>query len=323
MVAVSFYPSVWLAFEMSAELSGPFVVLVTPLDEHCEQDNDSLGRLVDYYLKSGIAGLTVLGESSEVDRLSQKERADNVRIVFERCKGKVPVVVGASHDSVQLAKDACLAAQDEGAAAVMLAPPKNQKLRDDKIFEFYSNIGDSIDIPIILQDYPDTGRPYLSPQLISRIASEVSAVKYLKLEDPPTPMKLSKVLEATKGRVKVFGALGGKGYFWELDRGAVGVMTASPTPEYLVGIWKSYLEGNRDMARDLFFCTLPLAHSYSELGLSLRKEVLVRRGVISTSKMKPPAAELDEKARREVAELLEWTEVTSKSISGIEPLRSR
>jgi len=38
------------------------------------QDAESLGRLVDYYLQSGISGLTILGESSEIEKLSAKEK---------------------------------------------------------------------------------------------------------------------------------------------------------------------------------------------------------------------------------------------------------
>jgi len=294
---------------------------VTPLDGERNQDTESLGRLVDYYLQSGIRGLTILGESSEIEKLSTKEKEENIEIVMERCRNKTPVIVGASEESVQLAKEASLAAEDNGAAAVMVAPPKNPKLRDDKVFDFYSSIGDSIRIPIVLQDYPETGRPYLSPMLIAKIAKEVPRVKYLKLEDPPTPMKLSKVVEATQGKLKIFGALGGKGYFWELERGAVGVMTASPTPEYLVGLWEKYMDKDRQAAREVFFHNLPLIHAYSEMGLSVRKEVLVARKVIKTAHLKPPAAELDEKAREEVRDLLRWTEESIQDVAGIKPLR--
>src|SRR5206468_10176037 len=38
------------------------------------QDAESLGRLVDYYLQSGISGLTILGESSEIEKLIAKEK---------------------------------------------------------------------------------------------------------------------------------------------------------------------------------------------------------------------------------------------------------
>ena len=38
------------------------------------QDAESLGRLVDYYLQSGISGLRILGESSEIEKLSAKEK---------------------------------------------------------------------------------------------------------------------------------------------------------------------------------------------------------------------------------------------------------
>ena len=44
-----------------------------PLVSERNQDAESLGRLVDYYLQSG-GGLAILGESSEIEKLSAKEK---------------------------------------------------------------------------------------------------------------------------------------------------------------------------------------------------------------------------------------------------------
>jgi len=45
-----------------------------PLVSERNQDAESLGRLIDYYLQSGISGLTILRESSELETLSAKEK---------------------------------------------------------------------------------------------------------------------------------------------------------------------------------------------------------------------------------------------------------
>jgi 4-hydroxy-tetrahydrodipicolinate synthase len=308
---------------MARSLKGLYEVLVTPLDENREQDIRSLTRLIDYCLDAGVEGLTVLGESAEVDRLSGRERVRNVAAVMKHLDGRVPIVFGASQDGTQLAVQSSLWAEERGADAVMIAPPRNTRLRDAAILDYYAAIGDAISIPIVVQDIPESNHPYMSPALIARINSEVRNAKYLKLEDPPTPIKLTKVRELVKDRMKIFGALAAKGCLWELDRGAVGIMTASPTPEYLVGIWDAHRRGDRRRASEVFFYSLPLVYAYGEVGISVRKEILKRRGIIRTSKLKTPSAELDDIARAEVGELLDWTEKKIEETSGIKPLGRR
>lgn len=307
---------------MQKELGGPFVVLVTPFDKEAKQDLGSYGRLLEYCTRAGVAGFTLLGESSEVEKLSEDEKKENVEFVMERYRDRVPLVIGSSRNDTKSAVDASVWAEEKGASAVMVAPPKNPKLREVEIFDYYSAVGDSISIPIVVQDYPATGHPIMSPQLIAKISNEVSGAEYLKLEDPPTPSKLSRVKNETKGKLKVFGALAGKASLWELDRGAVGIMTASPTPEYLVALWNAHHSGDRERAKEIFFRNLALIHSYSEAGLSVRKEILFRRGVIGSSAVRQPAIELDEKGRAEVGELLGWTEKEMLRATGISPLRA-
>ena len=62
--------------------------------------------------------------------------------------------------------------------------------------------------------------------------------KYLKLEDPPTPPKISAVRRCDRMiKIGIFGGLGGAFLFEELQgRGAVGTMTGFAYPEALVKI---------------------------------------------------------------------------------------
>jgi 4-hydroxy-tetrahydrodipicolinate synthase len=160
----------------------------------------------------------------------------------------------------------------------------------------------------------------MSPTLIGRLNREISNARYLKLEDPPTPLKLTKIREITGDRLKIFSALYGRDSFWDLVHGAVGIMTSSPTPEYLVAMYDAYVAGDRKKAFDIYLNTLPLIYYCSELGLAVRKEILVKRGVIRTSKMKLQEKELADSQKRELADVLDWVEKTVLSSSGVTPL---
>ena len=86
----------------------------------------------------------------------------------------------------------------------------------------YSHIDRATDIPIVVQDLPEQTGVHMSADFIAKMNSELENAKYLKLEDPPTPPKISAVRRASDDGIGIFGGLGGAFLFEELQRGAVG-----------------------------------------------------------------------------------------------------
>ena len=61
----------------------------------------------------------------------------------------------------------------------------------------------------------------MEPALLARIAREIPRARTIKLEDPPTPFKTSRILEQPRGlAVRIFGGLGGVFLLEELLAGA-------------------------------------------------------------------------------------------------------
>src|SRR5512141_1062634 len=88
---------------MSVSITGVFNIMATPFepgDGH-PVDLASLRRLVDFQIDKGASGLTILGVLGEAAKLTVDERQQVVDTVLETVAGRVPVVVGTSHDDVQ------------------------------------------------------------------------------------------------------------------------------------------------------------------------------------------------------------------------------
>ena len=105
-----------------------------------------------------------------------------------------------------------------------------------------------------MQDYPPISGYAMEPALLARIAREVPAARTIKLEDPPTPFKTSRILEQASGLdVRIFGGLGGVFLLEELLAGAAGAMTGFAFPAMLVRIVTLFRAGQIDEAADVFY----------------------------------------------------------------------
>lgn len=66
--------------------------MLTPFTDNNSVDYESLGKLVDWYIENGVAGLFADCQSSEMFFLSLEERVKIASFVKERAAGRVPVV---------------------------------------------------------------------------------------------------------------------------------------------------------------------------------------------------------------------------------------
>jgi 4-hydroxy-tetrahydrodipicolinate synthase len=168
-----------------------------------------------------------------------------------------------------------------------------------------------VDIEIVVQDYPPVSGYAMEPALLARIAREIPRARTIKLEDPPTPYKTSRILERSQGiEVRIFGGLGGVFLLEELMAGATGAMTGFAFPEILVQIVSLFRSGRVDEAADAFYRAVPLMRfEFQEgIGMAIRKEVLHRRGALASPGTRPPAAQLDEPTREALDRVLAWVE---------------
>ena len=290
----------------TSEFDGIHFMLPTPFRPDGEVDVGSLERCVDHAKSSGCTGVVTLGVMGEAHRLLESERDAVVSAVVAASGDDLKVSVGISSESAALALDRLRSAQYAGADAVMAAPPRMAKPNDAAVARYYAEIDAASRVPLIVQDLPEQTGVHMSPGFISGLSRDLEWATMLKLEDPPTPPKVDKTIEATGGRMRVFGGLGGSFLFEELRRGAAGAMTGFAYSEVLVAIHRAYVSGNVEGARRIFYEWLPLIRYENSvgLGLSIRKHILKRRGLLATADVRPPTPSIDAAGVEELADLM-------------------
>jgi 4-hydroxy-tetrahydrodipicolinate synthase len=297
--------------ELELTLEGVYSVLPTPFDAAGEVDEASLRRVIDLFIGAGVNGVTALGVTGEVARLEDAERRRVLEVVVEHVDGRIGVVAGTTADGTRTCINHSRHARQTGATAVMVSPPRLPKLNSEAVVRHYTALADAVDIEIVVQDYPPISGYAMEPSLLARIAKQIPRARTIKLEDPPTPFKTSRILEqAGETEVRIFGGLGGVFLLEELMAGATGAMTGFAFPEILVQIVRLFRAGKVDEAADVFYRAVPLMRfEFQEgIGMAIRKEVLHRRGALASPATRPPAAQLDRPTREALDRVMTWVE---------------
>jgi len=291
---------------MSASLTGVFNITPTPFHDDGRIDADSVRRLTDFTRAAGVNGMTILGVLGEADKLTERERDEVMALTIEAAGPDFPICVGTTHAGT----DGCIVlsrrAQEMGAAAVMVAAPKLARPNDSALMRHYLAVAEAIDIPVVVQDFPPAvGGITMSVELIAGLGAATPRLAYLKLEDEPSPMKVSQV-RAANPDITIFGGLGGMMFLEELRHGAAGTMTGFAFPEILVAIYRAWLSGDRDGAATIFYryCPLIRFENQPRINLALRKHIYHRRGVIASPRARAPFAAVDDGTLADLDDLL-------------------
>ncbi|CAA9458389.1 MAG: Dihydrodipicolinate synthase family protein RL4423 [uncultured Rubrobacteraceae bacterium] len=291
-------------------LSGVCTITLTPFTEAGDVDLGGIDSLTELYLSSGVHGLTVLGIMGEAHKLSDIERSTVMQRYVIAAADRVPVIVGCSAAATRVTVERAREAESTGAAAVMVAPPNNVR-NLDLVFEHYRLVAESVSLPVVVQDEPVNTGVVMPAAFIARVLNEVEGCRYVKLEEAPTTIKITSLLdriEEPEKRAGIFGGLGGMYFYEELARGAVGIMTGFAYQEILVRTYELFSEGREREAREHFFRYLPMIRFEAQLGVGgvgIRKEVFRMRSAIPSSHVRFPAPSLDEETLRELRELVE------------------
>ena len=294
--------------------SGVHYMLTTPFDDKGKVDYKSLENLVELSINSGCSGVVTLGVMGEANRMLDSERTTVLKFVSKSMNNRLPITVGVSSESNFVLRSRILECQDLGASAFLICPPRMNKPNETILLDYFRTAQESSKIPIVLQDLPSESGIFLNPEIIKKLKTEFPLIEMLKLEDPPTPPKISKILESIPN-ILIFGGLGGAFFLEELLRGASGTMTGFAYPEVLISIYKNMKTQNFDKATNIFYKWLPLIRYENSVGISIsiRKNILKHRKFIKNSNVRKPTPEIDSKTLDELNLLLSTMELDQDS----------
>jgi 4-hydroxy-tetrahydrodipicolinate synthase len=292
---------------MDTPLTGVVPVVPTIFRDDDAVDLDGTARVVDYLIDAGVDGLCLLANYSEQFSLTDAERDAIARRLLERVAGRLPVIVTTSHFSARVAAARSRAAQDLGAAMVMIMPPffgATLTVPGPAVIEYFKQVADVIDIPVMVQDAPMSSTP-LPVSLLIDLVKQVPRVQYVKIEVPQAADKLHSLVSALGSSLP--GPFDGEESVTlipDLDAGATGTMPSAMVPGELGQIVRRYAAGDRAGAVSAWEDLLPLIHFENrQCGLRGQKILLAEGGIIASDRTRAPFAPVSPRTRRGLIEL--------------------
>jgi 4-hydroxy-tetrahydrodipicolinate synthase len=274
-----------------ADFRGVIPILATPFRDDEGLDLDSWQRLLEFMVRAGVDGVTILGVLGESNRLNDGERETLIGRAVTVVRGRVPIIVGSSHAGTRAAATLSRMAQDLGADGVMVAPSKEAVPNDDRLVETYRAIAEALTIPIVLQDHPASTEVHMSVPLILRLVRDIPAIACVKQEAVPTAPKVKLLRDGfTDRKVPILTGLGALYAPFDLEAGSDGFNTGFAFPEVLKAMRDAALEANWQRVHDVYTRFAPLIVFEQQPGVAVRKELLRRRGLLTSARARHPGA---------------------------------
>ena len=139
---------------MKNKFEGIFPALLTPFDESDHVNVKVLEQLVEYNLQKGVNGFYVGGSTAEAFLLTEEERLLVMKTVSEIAQGKCTLIAHIGCISTSQAIRLAKAAKELGYDAISSVAPFYYKFGFNEIKQYYFDIVDAVDLPMLIYNFP-------------------------------------------------------------------------------------------------------------------------------------------------------------------------
>lgn len=154
--------------------------MVTPFDENLKVDFQALEKLVNHLIDNGSDAILVYGTTGESPTLTHDEEWEILKFVIKVNNGRVKIIAGAGSNCTQTAVMAAKKAEEIGADAILSVVPYYNKPNQNGIYAHFSEIADSVKLPVILYNIPGRTGINMLPKTVAKLAENHSNIVALK-----------------------------------------------------------------------------------------------------------------------------------------------
>lgn len=159
---------------------GAGVAIVTPFKENGEINYIKLGELVEEQIEGGTDSIIVCGTTGESATLTHDEHIKAVRYVCDITNGRIPVIAGTGSNCTATAVYLSQCAEEAGADGLLLVSPYYNKTTQKGLIAHFTEIANSVKIPILLYNVPSRTGININPETIVALCRDVENIVGVK-----------------------------------------------------------------------------------------------------------------------------------------------
>jgi 4-hydroxy-tetrahydrodipicolinate synthase len=233
---------------MAKDVSGVICAMITPREEDGSLSRDGLGKLVDHLVGSGVDVMFPTGSAGEGPLLSAEEKIEVISAVVEAVDGRAAVTPGITCTTTRETIKAGRACDELGVEAVVVVTPWYYKVEDSTLLEYYRDLTEAIETPIIAYKIPQAAVNDISLGLLDSL-SELDGIMAVK-DSSGDMVWLSYAIAMHGDRLKFFGG-NDRLILPCLSAGASGHVSGSSNcfTREVVDVWRHFSAGDIASAR--------------------------------------------------------------------------
>lgn len=159
---------------------GIYTPSITIVDESGKFDFPKMEAHINNLINNGINGILFFGSIGEFFAFTLAEKKQMIDFVVEKINKRVPVLVGIGGTIMEEVLDLANYCKAAGVDGVVIISPYYFGPTDKAVESFFGRIAESVDIPIMLYNFPARTGNDLSPDLVYKLAMKYKNIVSIK-----------------------------------------------------------------------------------------------------------------------------------------------
>ena len=159
-------------------INGVIPAMITSFNKDESINKEGIRKTVNYLISQKVNGLYITGSTGETFLMSPDEKKQVIEIIVEEVNRRVPVIAHIGSIGTKLTIELGQHADKVGVDALSALPPFYYGFSNDEIFNYYNDISNSSELPIIV--YNISHANLMDLDMLKRLAliENVKGVKY-------------------------------------------------------------------------------------------------------------------------------------------------
>ncbi|MGI6705692.1 MAG: 4-hydroxy-tetrahydrodipicolinate synthase [Clostridia bacterium] len=182
---------------------GVFTPVITVFDKEGNLDLEGNEKILNRLVDSKVNGILVQGSIGEFFTLTMEEKKRFASFAIRTINHRIPVFIGTGGTCVDEVIELTRHAEREGADAAVVIAPYYFKLDEESMYRYYGEVAASVDMPIILYNFPDRTAVNMEPAFILRLAKDFPNIVGIK-DTVDSINHTRKIIQIVKSELKDF-----------------------------------------------------------------------------------------------------------------------